>query len=72
MLGTFAAFCALVAFGYAQLPGIGAGALLHPSKNRVRMATPQACWDEAFAGAGVTLTPSAPHVRPPASTCRCC
>jgi hypothetical protein len=46
MLGTFAACCALAAFGYAQLPGIGAGALLHPSKNRVRMATPPACRDE--------------------------
>ena len=55
MLGTFAAFCALTAFGYAQLPSIGAGALLHPSKSRVRMATPTACRDETFAGAGVTL-----------------
>jgi len=55
MLGTFAAFCALAAFGYAQLPGIGAGALLHPSKRLVRMATPPACRDDTFAGAGVTL-----------------
>jgi pimeloyl-ACP methyl ester carboxylesterase len=43
------------AFGYTQLPAIGAGALLHPARNRVRVATPPACRDEAFAGAGVTL-----------------
>ena len=39
----------------ATLPGIGAGALLHPAKNRNRLATPAACRDEIFTGAGVML-----------------
>ena len=39
----------------ATLPGIGAGALLHPAKNRNRLATPGACADETFTGAGVML-----------------
>ena len=39
----------------ATLPGIGAGALLHPAKTRNRFATPSACREETFDGAGVTL-----------------
>ena len=39
----------------ATLPGIGAGALLHSARNRSRLATPAACRDETFAGAGVML-----------------
>lgn len=38
-----------------MLPGVGAGALLHPGKTRNRLATPAACRDETFAGAGVML-----------------
>jgi alpha-beta hydrolase superfamily lysophospholipase len=55
MFVTFAAFATLAAFGCAQLPALGAGALLHPSKSRIRLATPAACRDETFAGAGVML-----------------
>jgi hypothetical protein len=40
----------------ATLPGIGAGALLHPARTRVLLATPPACKDETFTGAGVMLT----------------
>ena len=39
----------------AMLPGVGAGALLHPAKTRARIAAPAVCRDETFAGAGVSL-----------------
>jgi hypothetical protein len=55
ILGTLAVFLTLGAFAYTQLPAIGAGALLHPARNRVRIATPSTCKDEVFTGAGVAL-----------------
>lgn len=39
-----------------MLPGIGAGALLHPAKHRVRTPRPAACSDITFMGAGVSLS----------------
>jgi uncharacterized protein len=39
----------------SQLPGIGAGGLLHPARNPVVQATPPSCDDAVFAGAGVEL-----------------
>ena len=47
----------LVAMGLisTQLPGAGAGALLHPFRNRTIGATPAGCRERAFAGAGVNL-----------------
>jgi alpha-beta hydrolase superfamily lysophospholipase len=53
--GTFAAFAALAAFGYTQLPAMGAGALLHPAKTHALIPAPPACRDETFHGDGVLL-----------------
>ena len=52
-----AAIVVLVAVigGCMQLPAIGAGGLLHPARHRLAAATPRACADAEFAGAGVTL-----------------
>jgi len=38
-----------------QLPALGAGALLHPSRTFARVPVPQDCQTTNFAGAGVTL-----------------
>jgi len=40
---------------WQQLPGIGAGALLYPSRHAAAGGPPAGCADTAFAGAGVTL-----------------
>jgi pimeloyl-ACP methyl ester carboxylesterase len=40
---------------WQQLPGIGAGALLHPSRRPVTHAAPAGCVARDFAGTGVTL-----------------
>ena len=40
---------------WQQLPGIGAGALLHPSRHTARNGPPPGCTDATFAGVGVTL-----------------
>jgi pimeloyl-ACP methyl ester carboxylesterase len=50
---------------WVQLPPIGAGALLHPSRRAVTDPPPVGCVTSTFAGAGVTLrgwtcTPAAP------------
>jgi uncharacterized protein len=39
-----------------QLPGIGAGALLHPSRRAVSATPPATCQNTTFAGDGVNLT----------------
>lgn len=39
----------------SQLPGIGAGGLLHPGRRQVTGATPGSCQDATFAGEGVSL-----------------
>ena len=44
-----------VIVGCMQLPLIGAGGLLHPARHHLTAATPRACRDAEFAGAGVTL-----------------
>jgi uncharacterized protein len=44
-----------VVLAVTQLPGIGAGGLLHPARTRVRVAAPDSCEDAVFTGAGVTL-----------------
>src|SRR5215510_12441652 len=50
---------------WQQLPGIGAGGLLHPARRAVTAAPPEGCVKAEFAGSSVTLrgwtcTPSAP------------
>src|SRR4051812_8042874 len=40
---------------WQQLPGIGAGGLLHPSRRAVTAAAPAGCVPSAFGGAGLTL-----------------
>jgi len=51
--------CALVLLAvtvaWSQLPGIGAGALLHPSRRPLAGPRPQGCSDRVFAGDGVRL-----------------
>ena len=44
-----------VIVGCMQLPVIGAGGLLHPARHHLTAATPRACVDAEYAGAGVTL-----------------
>src|SRR5262249_52402436 len=41
--------------GWEQLPAVGAGALLHPSRRPVTQAAPAGCTAHDFAGAGVAL-----------------
>jgi pimeloyl-ACP methyl ester carboxylesterase len=45
----------VVAIGWRQLPGIGAGALLHPAKRAVTRPAPGGCVERELAGAGLTL-----------------
>ena len=40
---------------FAILPGVGAGAVLHPARRRVTRAPPDTCKDAAFIGSGITL-----------------
>jgi pimeloyl-ACP methyl ester carboxylesterase len=46
---------AVLGIAWQQLPGIGAGALLHPSRRAVTRAAPAGCVERNFGGAGVTL-----------------
>jgi uncharacterized protein len=48
-------FVAAATLGSMQLPGVGAGALLHPWRRAVTIATPTNCVDHVFKGAGVDL-----------------
>jgi len=48
-------FAIAAALALTQLPGIGAGGLLHPARTRVLVAAPDTCEDADFVGAGVTL-----------------
>lgn len=54
---TVGAILAAVAIGVAatQLPGIGAGGLLHPARRPVSALPPPACENATFAGEGVRL-----------------
>src|SRR5215813_11149535 len=45
----------LLALATSQLPGIGAGALLHPARRRVGVPPPPTCENERIAGDGVSL-----------------
>jgi hypothetical protein len=40
---------------WSQLPGIGAGGLLHPARRPMTAAAPPTCAESTFDGAGVTL-----------------
>jgi uncharacterized protein len=46
---------ALAAAAVTQLPGLGAGGLLHPTRRALTVATPEGCVDERMAGDGVEL-----------------
>src|SRR5690349_15152296 len=48
----------LIGLGAAvnQLPAVGAGGLLHPSRRRVIEAPPPACQEATFQGEGLELT----------------
>jgi pimeloyl-ACP methyl ester carboxylesterase len=58
-LGLMAVLAVVVAVAggvlWGQLPGIGAGGLLHPARHVGTMAPPAGCAERDFAGAGVTL-----------------
>jgi len=51
----FVVLTGLLAAAATQLPGIGAGALLHPQKRVVTAVAPAGCVDETFAGVDVQL-----------------
>jgi hypothetical protein len=53
--GIGALFFVTVGVVFAQLPGIGAGALLHPSRRHVTALPPANCVDTTFDGDNVTL-----------------
>jgi pimeloyl-ACP methyl ester carboxylesterase len=55
-IGSIAAvvIVALVA-GWAELPVLGAGGLLHPARHRTPLGPPVGCTNATFAGAGLTL-----------------
>jgi hypothetical protein len=55
LAGILIAVTATVGLMLHQLPGVGAGALLHPGRRAMTAPTPAGCADEAFAGSGVTL-----------------
>jgi len=57
-LGAIACTLVLLAVtvAWSQLPGIGAGAILHPSRRPFVGPRPQGCRDRVFAGDGVRLT----------------
>ena len=55
VIGALGIGVAILGFGVAQLPAIGAGALLHPARQRVVPPPPRQCEDTTFAGAGVAL-----------------
>jgi pimeloyl-ACP methyl ester carboxylesterase len=52
---TLVVFAAL-ALAATQMPGLGAGGLLHPGRRPVMQPAPTACEDAVFAGAGVRLS----------------
>lgn len=54
-LGAALIVLAIVAVASAQLPGIGAGALLHPGRRPVTGSVPASCQPASFAGDGVAL-----------------
>lgn len=54
-LGATLIVLAIVAVALAQLPGIGAGALLHPGRRPVTGPLPASCQDASFSGDGVAL-----------------
>ncbi len=53
--GILIALVATVGVALTQLPGVGAGALLHPGRRAMTGPTPAGCLDEMFEGAGVRL-----------------
>src|SRR4051812_41113612 len=44
-----------IAVAAVELPAVGAGALLYPTRNLNRFKKPDACVDRTFAGVDVTL-----------------
>jgi pimeloyl-ACP methyl ester carboxylesterase len=55
VLGVVVVAGAIALLVWTQLPGVGAGGLLHPSRRRVAAVTPDGCVDASYTGAGVTL-----------------
>jgi pimeloyl-ACP methyl ester carboxylesterase len=55
LLGVVVIAAAIAALVWTQLPGLGAGGLLHPSRHRLAAVTPDGCKDTTYTGAGVTL-----------------
>lgn len=55
ILTAVAGVALLVALGAAQLPAIGAGAVLHPSRRALSTPPPAGCVDGGFPGEGVAL-----------------
>jgi uncharacterized protein len=50
------AVSAVLAVAVSQLPGVGAGGVLHPARRPVVGVRPATCEDATFAGAGVSLS----------------
>ena len=55
LLGALAIAAAIAALVWTQLPGLGAGGLLHPSRRPLSAVRPNGCVDHQYVGAGVTL-----------------
>jgi alpha-beta hydrolase superfamily lysophospholipase len=55
LLGVSAIVPILTFAAMSQLPGLGAGGLLHPGRRRVTGPAPASCDEATFAGEGVTL-----------------
>lgn len=55
LLGVTVIAAAIAVLVWTQLPGLGAGGLLHPSRHRLAAVTPDGCADTSYTGAGVTL-----------------
>jgi alpha-beta hydrolase superfamily lysophospholipase len=52
---TVIAALAVLMVAHAQLPGLGAGGLLHPGRQMALRTLPSSCGEASFAGDGVTL-----------------
>ena len=56
LIALAAVLIVVLAVVWRQLPALGAGGLLHPSRTLAGIPPPQNCKSAVFAGAGVTLT----------------
>jgi len=55
LLGVVIILALIGVLTWTQLPGLGAGSLLHPSRRPLAVVTPDGCTDTTYTGAGVSL-----------------